>query len=142
MNLQANSGKVLSILAALVAIVAVSASIWLNPPSDNRARSLDQKRLEGLKLTEDAMSKYFDIHHALPADLKVLDTEKNQPMQANWHDPVTNQPLEYEVMGERSYSLCAKFDRGSDWQTPDDYLFKKHNVGRNCFEYNISPRQQ
>lgn len=138
MNLPANSGKVLSVLAALVAVAAVATSIWLNPPSENKARSLDQKRLQGLKLTEDAIKKYFDIHHALPADLKALDSETNQPIQANWYDPETHQPLEYEIKGQKSYSLCANFARNSEGQTPDEYLFKKHNAGRNCFEYNVS----
>jgi hypothetical protein len=136
MNLQANSGKVLSILAALVAVAAVTTSIWLNPPSENRARSLDQKRVDGLNCTENAISKYYDIHHALPADLKALDSEKHQPIQANWHDPETQQPLEYEIKGEKSYSLCARFARSSDWQSPDDYDFKKHSAGRDCFDYN------
>jgi len=137
MNLRANSGKVLSILAALVAVAAVATSIWLNPPSENRARSLDQKRLDGLKRTENAISKYYDIHHALPADLKALDSERNQPIQANWHDPETQQPLEYEIRGEKSYSLCASFARNSDWLNPADYNFKKHGAGRDCFEYNV-----
>src|SRR5512137_1138191 len=109
MNPRANSGKILSILAALVAVAAVSTSIWLNPPSENRARALDRERLDGLKLTQNAISRYFDIHHALPADLKALDSEKNQPIQANWHDPETHRPLEYEIIGEQSYRLCANF---------------------------------
>ena len=138
MNLQANSGKMLSVLAALVAVAAVTTSIWLNPPSENRAGSLDRKRLDGLKLTESAISKYFDVHHALPADLKALDSEKNQPIQANWHDPETHQPLEYKIIGEQSYSLCAKFARNSDWQDPEEISFKKHSAGRDCFEYNVS----
>ena len=141
MSSQASAGKVLSILAALAAIAAVSISIWLNPPSETRARSLDQERLNGLKLTEDAICKYFDIHHALPADLKELDSERNQPIQANWHDPETNQPLEYKILGEQSYSLCATFARNSDWQNPKEYWFKKHNAGRDCFEYNVSERK-
>src|ERR1700689_1195331 len=103
MNSPASGGKVLSILAALVAVAAVTTSIWLNPPSENRARSLDQKRLQGLKLTEDAIIKYYDIHHALPAGLKALDSEKNQPIQANWNDPETHQPLEYQIIGGQSY---------------------------------------
>jgi hypothetical protein len=140
MNSQASSGKVLSILAALVAVAAVSTSIWLNPPSENRARSLDQERLQGLRTTEFAISKYFDIHHALPADLNALDSEKNQPIQANWHDPETHQPLEYKIVNEQSYSLCASFDRNSDWQNPEEYDFKEHSSGRDCFEYNVSPR--
>jgi hypothetical protein len=139
MNLRANSGKVLSILAALVAIAAVTTSIWLNPPSENRARSLDQKRLEGLKCTENAIDKYYDVHHALPADLKALDSEKNQPIQANWHDPETQQPLEYEIKGEKSYSLCVRFARNSDWQNTAEYDFKKHSAGRDCFEYDVGP---
>ena len=138
MNLQANSGKVLSVLAALVVIAAVATSIWLNPPSENRARSLDEKRLQGLKLTEDAIIKYYDIHHALPADLKALDSEKNQPIQANWNDPETHQPLEYQIIGGQSYRLCATFARNSDWLNPADYNFKKHSAGHDCIQYNIT----
>jgi hypothetical protein len=136
MNFRGHGGKVLSVLAALVAVAAVATSIWLNPPSENRARFLDQKRLDGLKRTENAINKYYDIHHALPANLGALDSEKNQPIQANWHDPETQQALEYEIKSEKSYSLCAKFARDSDWQNPRDYDFKKHSAGRDCFEYN------
>jgi hypothetical protein len=135
MNLQASAGKVLSILAALVAVAAVSISIWLNPPSETKARSLDRERLDGLRTTEFAIKRYFHVQHALPANLKVLDSEKNQPIQANWHDPVTDQPIEYEIIGAQSYRLCAKFDRNSDWQSPGEYDFKKHSAGRDCFEY-------
>lgn len=142
MNLQANSGKALSIVAALVVIAAVSGSIWLNPPSENRARALDEERLDGLRLTKEAISDYFDVHHSLPADLKALDSEKNQPIQANWHDPVTHQPLEYQIVSEESYSLCARFARNSDWQNPEGYSFKKHRAGCDCFEYNISLHRQ
>jgi hypothetical protein len=142
MNLQANSGKMLSIIAALVALAAVTTSIWLNPPSENRARSLDRERLDGLELTERGINKYFEIHHALPTDLKVLDSETNQPIQANWHDPQTHHPLEYKILGQQSYSLCASFARNSDWQNPEDDDFKKHSAGRDCFEYNVSLPEQ
>jgi len=142
MNLQVNSGTILSAVAALVAVAAVSTSIWLNPPSDNRDRALDLERLDGLRLTRNAISRYFDIHHTLPADLKVLDSEKNQPIQADWHDPETHQPLEYEIIGAQSYRLCAKFARNSDWQNSEEYSFKKHSAGRDCFEYNVSEQKR
>src|SRR5882757_8927059 len=139
MNLRANSGKVLAILAALVAVAAVVTSIWLNPPSETRARSLDQKRLQGLSITQYAISRYYHVHHALPAKLTALDNETNQAIQANWHDPETHQPVEYEIKGQQSYSLCANFARSSDWQTPDEYGFKKYSAGHDCFEYNVVP---
>jgi hypothetical protein len=142
MNLPVKSGKVLYVLAALVAVAAVATSIWLNPPSETRARSLDQKRLQGLNLTQYAIYRYYRIHHALPANLKALDSETNQAIQANWHDPETHQPLEYQVKGEQSYSLCANFARSSDWQSPDEYGFKKHSAGRDCFEYTAVPSEK
>jgi len=136
--LQTISGKTLSILAALVAVAAVATSIWLNPPSENRARTLDEKRLQGLKRTENAVCRYYDIHDALPADLKALDSERNQSLQANWHDPETLQPLEYQITGAKSFRLCATFARNSDGQDLEAYDFKKHGAGRDCFEYNVS----
>src|SRR5580658_4813123 len=81
MNPQASAGKMLSILTALVAIAAVSTSIWLNPPSETKARSLDRERLDGLRTTAFAIKKYFAVQHALPAALKALDSERNQPIQ-------------------------------------------------------------
>ena len=138
MNLRANLGKVLSILAAIAAVAVVSISIWLNPPSENRARALDQKRLDGMKRTESAICDYFKSHHALPADLKALDSERNQSIQASWHDPETQQPLEYTVTGQDTYRLCATFDRSSDWQNSDEYGFKKHSAGRDCLDYTAS----
>ena len=138
--MQTISGKTLSILAGLVAVAAVVTSIWLNPPSENRARALDQKRLEGLQSTEYAISRYFNNHNALPADLRALDCETNQPIQANWHDPETNQPVEYQITGARSYRLCANFSRSSDRQEDSEgYNFKKHGAGRDCFEYKVHP---
>jgi hypothetical protein len=132
------SGRTLSILAALVAVAAVATSIWLNPPSENRARNLDEKRLIGLERTEHAICRYHDIHDALPADLKSLDSERNQPIQANWHDPETHQPLEYQITGAKTFRLCATFARNSDWQDPESPTFKKHGAGRDCFEFDVS----
>ena len=140
--MQTISGKTLSILAALVAVTAVAASIWLNPPSENRARLLDEKRLEGLSNTEFAISRYYNNHDALPVDLRGLDCATNQPIQANWHDPETHQPLEYQITGARSYRLCAKFARSSDGQNPEAYDFKKHGAGRYCFEYKVKPPKE
>ena len=133
-----NGGKVLSVFAALVAVAAVSTSIWLDPPSDNRARALDVERLEGLELTQDAIKKYFHINHALPADLTALDIESNQAILTSWHDPETHQPLEYQIIGETSYRLCAWFARESDWQNSGRYSSKKHTAGRDCFQYNAT----
>src|ERR1700735_1381611 len=96
-------GKWLAGLAAVVAVAAVATSIWLSPPSENRARALDQKRLGNLAQTVGANQPYSTVHRNLPADLKALDSEDNRLAQANWHDPETQLPFDYEITGEKSY---------------------------------------
>ena len=140
MKLQLMNGKGLAILAAVVVIVAVSTSLWLNPPSENRARAFDRVRLQDLRAIENAMRLYFNKHQALSADLMTLDHEDNQLRRASWHDPETGQPFEYEILGTKSYRLCANFSRNSDeGENSFDYAFRKHSAGRDCFQLSVGP---
>jgi hypothetical protein len=143
MKLHLSNGKLLGILGSIVVVAAVSTSIWINPPSENRARAFDQVRLRGLQSIELAINKYVDLHHALPVDLKVLEGENGLLTQQNWHDPVTKQPFEYEIISQNSYRLCANFSRNSDknenvyTENAYDYQFKNHGAGRVCFQYSV-----
>jgi hypothetical protein len=138
MKLHLGNGKLLAILGAIVAVAAVSTSIWLNPPSEVRARAFDQVRLSDLQHVEFAIKKYVDLHHALPVDLKALEGENGLLTQQNWHDPVTKQPFEYEIISENSYRLCANFARNSEkTENVYDYQFKNHGAGRVCFQYSV-----
>lgn len=138
-----SNGKFLAILAGIIAIVAVVASIWINPPSEIRARKLDQLRLRGLQDTENAITMYYRVHHALPAGFNVLDNENNRLTYKNWHDPETQQPLEYDIVNETSYKLCAVFSRSSDKEDNSyDYSFRKHSAGRDCFQKSVSQNGQ
>jgi type II secretory pathway pseudopilin PulG len=139
MKLRFSDGRLLAGLAAVVAIAAVAASIWLNPPSVVRARALDQKRLQYLGTTESAIKSYYDVHHALPSDLKALDGDNN-PWANNWHDPETQQPFGYEIVNQTSYRLCAVFARHSEKDdSPYDPSPKKHGAGRDCFQNSVTP---
>ncbi len=146
MKLHFRDGKLLAVLAAIVAAAAVATSIWLNPPSEIRARALDQARLRGLKSTEDAIKTYYDAHRALPVELQVLENENNHLVLANWHDPETQRPYEYNILSETSYRLCAVFSRSSDKSDREnnlyDYSFKKHSAGRDCFQQSVSPHEK
>jgi type II secretory pathway pseudopilin PulG len=134
-----SNGKFLAILAGMIAILAVVTSIWLNPPSEIRARKLDQVRLSGLQSIENAISMYYRAHHALPAGLNVLDNESRWLNYKNWHDPETQHPYEYEIVNETSYKLCAVFSRSSDKEDNFyDYSFRKHSSGRDCFQQSVN----
>jgi type II secretory pathway pseudopilin PulG len=141
MNLHFRDGRLLAVLAAIVAAAAVAASIWLNPPSEVRARSLDQQRLQNLAQTDSAIKIYYNSHRTLPAALSALDSEGM--MQTKWHDPETQRPYDYEVLSETSYRLCAVFSRASRTSDSESNPYvsslKKHSVGRDCFEQSVGP---
>jgi hypothetical protein len=136
MKLTFGDGKILGIIAGTVAAAAVVTSIWLNPPSVNRARALDGKRLQDLQQIETAISMYHKSHQALPSNLKAIDN----PWSADWHDPETMQPYEYAITGEMSYRLCAVFSR--NYERSDGPVgslsvgisFWKHKAGRDCIQ--------
>jgi type II secretory pathway pseudopilin PulG len=134
-----SNGKFLAILAGIIAIAAVVASIWLNPPSEIRARKLDQVRMSGLQFTKNAIEWYYRDHHALPTGLNVLDTEHMRPNYTSWHDPETQLPFEYEIVNETSYKLCVVFSRRSDNEDNSyNQTFGKHSAGRDCFQQSVS----
>lgn len=126
------SGRFLAIAAAGVAIAAVAVSIWLNPPADNRARSLDDIRAERLRDMQRTIDAYFGRHKTLPARLDVFRSQMDSLSSVNWHDPETGRPFEYHILGNTSYRLCATFERDSDSERVPRGLF--HHAGRTCFD--------
>ncbi len=137
MNAEWNAGRFLSLGAAILAIAAVSVSIWLNPPSEIKARTFDKERLGNLETTSNAINIYFDGRHVLPAELKILDSDEVVHRLAKWHDPVTHAPYEYKIIDKYSYQLCADFERETDQQDVQNYVFKRHKAGHDCFEYHV-----
>ena len=99
---------------------------------------MDAERLKRLGLIESAINAYYTSHQALPSNFDALDAEKNQLLHEYWHDPNTGQSFEYEIAGEKSYRLCANFERNSDGRAA--YSFRKHNAGRDCFENQVKSK--
>lgn len=127
-------GVLLGWLAALVSIAAVAVSIWLHPPSEMRARRMDEVRVQSVRETEHAIQFYYIAHHTLPVELSVLSSDENHHQQIRWHDPETKRPFEYAVTGTATYQLCATFARNSDQSDPFPAINQTHNRGRDCFQ--------
>jgi type II secretory pathway pseudopilin PulG len=136
MKLPFSYGKLLAILAGIIVVGAVAASIWINPPSEIRARSIDRVRLNDLQSIESSITRYYNLHHALPVDLKTLESDNGSLAEQSWHDPETQLPFEYGITGVASYQLCAVFSRSSDTNESNHvYQPKNHGAGRVCFQY-------
>jgi hypothetical protein len=134
-----NVGKLLAISAAVVVALAVAISIWLDPPSENRARAMDGQRLWRLSRIESAINNHYRLRQRLPANLQELEVDKSDLGLQNLIDPGTGEPFEYEVVGEKDYRLCATFERSADGDR--DLLYTRtHKAGRDCFDQKVIVR--
>jgi hypothetical protein len=131
----------LAIGAGIVVAGAVTISIWLDPPGENRARSLDRDRIWRLTWTENAINSHYRLHKKLPANLEELESGSQYLRRVQYQDPGTGKPFEYEVVGERDYRLCAVFERSSEDEPLLNYG-RKHTAGRNCFDQKLIPSNE
>ena len=131
-----STGRVLAICAALVAGLAVAVSIWLNPPSENRARAMDAERIWRLGQIERAINDYYRLRQKLPSNLEELEADNSELVRENLLDPNTGAPFGYEVVGEQDYRLCAIFERSTDVKSHPPGI-RKHKAGRDCFDNKV-----
>jgi hypothetical protein len=129
-------GKILAMGAAFVASFAVATSIWLNPPSENRARAMDDQRVRQLGQIESAINNHYRLRQKLPAHLEELEADKGNLAPEKLLDPGTGKPFEYEVVGEKDYRLCAIFERSTDGEH-NLRGNRLHKAGRDCFDYKV-----
>jgi hypothetical protein len=131
------NGRILAVAAACVVCATVAFSIWHNPPSENRARALDEARAESISTLKTAIDGYFAQNGTLPARLDQVGPQMANWQNADWRDPETRRPFEYHVLGKKAYRLCAVFTRNSDLERPVYRLY--HRTGRTCYDFHAGP---
>jgi hypothetical protein len=131
-------------VAASVAVVAavVAGMFALGSPAEQRARRLDQRRLDDLRALAGGIEYEWRSKQSLPRSLDELPVGFAQSSR----DPATGEPYEYSVHGENGYQLCAVFDRDDTadverpWAGLDHVTAAiwKHSSGRYCYELEAS----
>ena len=127
-------------LFAVAAIAAVCVSVavglkLLGSPSEERARKLDDRRVEDLQRLATAVDLYRTRGGHLPGSLEEVrrDLPNDTP-----RDPVTEQPYAYRPIGADGYELCADFQKASEadrgYGGSAGMGFWSHPAGRQCFE--------
>lgn len=139
--MKATSGTTIIIGLAVAAVIAavVAGLLVLPSPAEERARRLDERRVEDLRDIAQAMDLYWTRHAGLPASIEELSREASVTVSAR--DPDTGQDYELRLLDEATYELCATFEgaRSSaasararrDRDASDD--FWSHAAGRQCF---------
>jgi hypothetical protein len=128
---------------ALIAISVIGAFFIMESPKDQRARKLDDQRVNDLWTVQSAVENYWWQTEKLPESLDNLSDDFVLPI-----DPENGTVYEYRLIDEDSYELCAEFlfatdsnysYRGAPYPTPRaERDFYNHKSGRDCFERSIS----
>lgn len=131
------SGRALMILAGAATAVAVVAAIYLETPSEARARRLDERRVKDLVMIESAVKEYWNRRKELPASLEAIIGAGLQPPLT---DPESQAPYRYAQKEAESFELCATFVLASDksrgnWPVQD--IRWAHGSGLACFDRSV-----
>jgi hypothetical protein len=126
-----------------VVIAVVAGMVALGSPADQRARRLDQRRIEDLRALANGIEYKWRTDQTLPRSLDELPAG----FARGTRDPGTGRPYEYSVRAGSRYEICATFDRDNTdeaerpWPGHDDVdvAIWTHGAGRNCFELEPSP---
>jgi hypothetical protein len=127
------SGRLLAgVLVVVAAAVVGGALVILGPPSEERARQLDERRVEGLRQLSQSARIYYGRHQQLPSSTGELVSEGGARLATR--DPASGEPYAYRVVDGRSFEVCATFDRPSEDRAIE---FWSHAAGRQCFTQKV-----
>ncbi len=125
--------RLAGILVSAVLLVVVGTALFLlGSPAAERARRLDERRVEALERLARGVDLYWTRHAALP--MSTQQVQQEQGVGTEILDPATNALYEYRALEGQAFELCAQFEADSDaserWQWNG---FWSHRAGRQCF---------
>ena len=121
--------------AAVVAVLAavVTGLFVLGSPTEERARRIDDRRVEDLQGIRAATDLYWTRHSQLPASLGDLTAEPGVTIRTG--DPTSSETYGYQPLDSIRYEVCATFEQESREiaRDPKKDLWA-HGSGRQCFQ--------
>jgi hypothetical protein len=124
-------------IAGTVVVVAVTAAVaagiyLLGSPAAERARRLDDRRVQDLSGIARAVDLYWTRESRFPASLDQLRSDTGAGITVV--DPATGRPYDYRPLDEGKYELCASFEGDSGESNRFANGFWTHRAGRQCFQ--------
>jgi hypothetical protein len=116
------------VIVVVVLAAIVTGLVILGPPGEERARRIDERRVDELQRIAAAARLFHMRHGRLPPALSSMAAEPGVSLELL--DPVTREPYVYRMAGTERYEICAVFDRESSDERPD---FWSHGAGEHCF---------
>ena len=130
------------ILAGVVSLVVLAAIVTgiviLGSPSEERARRLDQLRVNDLGGIKNAVNFYYDRNGRLPSSLDELSKEPGVHIST---DPISGQAYRYRSLGADEFELCGTFDRDSERPVSSGVDIWAHRAGDHCVTLTVDRRR-
>lgn len=119
-------------VTALVAAAVAAGVVLMGPPSESRARRLDERRVAELRQLATDVDVFWTRRGALPASLEELAGEPGLGTART--DPETGEPYGYRTLEGRRFEVCATFALEAAGQPggPPDRVWA-HGAGLQCF---------
>ena len=130
-----SSGSVLfgASVITVIAAVVVGLSI-LGSPMEERARRVDNRRVEDLQGIVGATDLYWTRHSRLPVSLDELTSEPGVRIKTT--DPANSETYGYQTVDSTHYQLCANFEQVSgETSSNSERNLWAHSSGPQCFQF-------
>jgi hypothetical protein len=125
-------------VAVVVAAAVIAGLILLGAPAEERARRLDERRVQDLSGIARATDVYWTRTSRLPASLDELRRETGAEVLST--DPASGAPYQFRALDGAQYELCATFDGESrESDRGGEAGFWSHRAGRQCFQREAMP---
>lgn len=129
------------VFALLVVLVSLVVSFFfVETPMQARNRKHDQALTGNFDQIDSSLNSYYTENKKLPASLAVLINEKRYLTDSAIKDPATGLPIEYKVLSDKKYQLCAIFLSLTIGVNPNiDYTVARwpHKDGKQCLDQQI-----
>ena len=130
-----SSGSVLFGASVITVIAAVGVGLFiLGSPMDERARRVDDRRVEDLQGIVAATDLYWTRHSRLPVSLDELTAEPGVRIKTT--DPANSEIYGYQAVDSTHYEVCASFEQVSgETSSNSERNLWAHNSGPQCFQF-------
>jgi type II secretory pathway pseudopilin PulG len=133
-----------TVIALLVIVSIVIGFVYIGSPMDQRALELDEQRSSALSQVDQAVQMHADSQQRLPATIDEASIVYYGG-KSSFVDPVTGKAIEYKVVSDTQYQVCAtfetdttKFEDMSNSMVRGAYeSFMSHPAGRHCFDRSV-----
>ena len=133
--MKTSSESVLFGASVITVIVAVGVGLFiLGSPAEERARRVDDRRVEDLQGIVAATDLYWTRHSRLPVSLDELTAEPGVRIKTT--DPANSEIYGYQAVDSTHYEVCASFEQVSgETSSNSERNLWAHNSGPQCFQF-------